>query len=100
MTICVDVDLDEQGNIVARHLVHTHHIPGMECAHPDGKTGLIKGCDAFFEYVKHPEYHKESGWDQISKHPDYPGKTRMEVALSELERLKDRNALEVLGILI
>lgn len=39
-----------------------------------------------------------SGWDVITKHPTYPGQTRLAALLGEIVRLNDATARTVLGI--
>lgn len=39
-----------------------------------------------------------TGWDEISKHPNYPGKTRLEVFLAEVVKHNDTAARAILGV--
>ena len=40
----------------------------------------------------------QSGWDVISGHPDYKGRTRYQVAIAEIVRKDDKGARSALGI--
>ena len=39
-----------------------------------------------------------TGWDQITKHPTYPGQTRLAALVAEIIRLNDTPSRTVLGI--
>lgn len=39
-----------------------------------------------------------TGWDQLANHPNYPGKTMMQVFVLELVRLNDVAARAALGV--
>lgn len=39
-----------------------------------------------------------SGWGEISKHPGYEGKTRLDVLQAEVVRLNDAEGRKILGV--
>lgn len=39
-----------------------------------------------------------TGWDVITKHPTYPGQTRLQALIGEIIRLNDTAARTVLGV--
>lgn len=39
-----------------------------------------------------------SGWDVITKHPSYPGQTRLQALIAEIIRLNDTAARTILGV--
>lgn len=39
-----------------------------------------------------------TGWDAITKHPTYPGQTRLQALIGEIIRLNDTSSRTVLGI--
>ena len=61
MEIVIDVDLDENGNIVARHLLHTHDVHGPIFSHPDGRKEKVSQLEAFVAHAKNKEYAENGG---------------------------------------
>lgn len=39
-----------------------------------------------------------TGWDQVTKHPAYPGQTRLQALIGEIIRLNDTAARTILGV--
>lgn len=39
-----------------------------------------------------------TGWDQITKHPTYPGQTRLQALVAEIVRLNDAPSRAILGV--
>lgn len=39
-----------------------------------------------------------TGWDQITKHPAYPGETRLAALVAEIVRLNDAPSRAILGV--
>lgn len=39
-----------------------------------------------------------TGWEQITKHPSYPGQTRLQALIGEIVRLNDAPSRAILGV--
>ena len=83
MLIDIDFDLDAEGGILARQQVDTSDVNSL---------------DMLVDLQKGRKNQTQAGWDVMSKHPQYPGKTRFEVMLAEIVRLDDKEARGALGV--
>jgi hypothetical protein len=98
MDIVIDVELDEKGEVIARHIFTTDKLGWNVCAHPNDPTVIVDAMFMVVERHQKPELMAGSGWDILSKHPVYPGKTRHDVLLAEIIRLNDPVGRKALGI--
>lgn len=98
MDIVVDIELDAHGEVIARHTFQTERLDWNVCDHPDGITGKISAIDAVKLRHEDQTLLPGTGWEIITKLPQYAGKTRHEVLIAEIVRLDDPIGREVLGI--
>lgn len=98
MRIVFDFDFDTNGNVFASHFIDTHPGTQPQVLHPTlGSTPLdvIHLLKAFHTGTLPIA---GTGWEQITKHPAYPGKTRLEALIAEIIRLNDTEARTILGV--
>jgi hypothetical protein len=98
MRIEYDYDHDANNNIVARHFIET--TPGL---YPQFTVAAVSAVPVdVIQVLK--AFHAGTipiagtGWDVITKHPTYPGQTRMAALVGEIVRLNDAAARTVLGV--
>jgi len=96
MLIEFDFDFDAGGNIIAKHIWDSS--PANVITHPDGVTGKVHALIVMKLVKDGSPLVKQHGWDVVSKHPTYPGKTRLQVLLAEIVRLNDTPARALLGV--
>jgi hypothetical protein len=89
MRIVIDQEFDVKGNLMCEHVVHTEVQPWNLAPHPDGVTGRVDAKVALKAIFAAPALEHLHGWDVISGHKDYQGKTRKEVFLAELGKTND-----------
>lgn len=72
MRIDFDFEYNEDHVVIARHYIDSDDLLAMAVITKLNRNALpIAG----------------TGWDEVSEHPDYPGKTRLEVVNAEMTRL-------------
>ena len=82
-SIVIDVDLDEHGNVAARHVLDTADAASIALLTNLKASAVLQGQHAY---------------SVVSKHPNYPGKTRWQVLLAEVVRLNDLSGRTALGV--
>jgi hypothetical protein len=97
MRIVVDQHQHAAGLFVD-HVLHTERAPWNQI--PDPRNVLVKMdmIDFLALLQSTPALAVGTGWDQATKIPIYPGKTLLQVALSEVVRLNDASARAILGV--
>jgi hypothetical protein len=98
MRIVVDVDIMPDGRVVAEHVFHTEATSWNTTSHEDALRGLTHPLHVIRDIKRGVYPTNNHGWDIISKHPNYAGKTRLEVLHEEVIRLDDKDAREILGV--
>lgn len=79
----LDFDFAPDGSVLAIHQIDTDD--------PEQLLTLVGLKNGTIDMTK-------SGWDVISKHPDYNQRTRYQVTLGEIVRTNDTKARAALGI--
>lgn len=98
MHIVFDYDNPPGSPLEGRHFIDT--TPGV---YPQVVVAAIQAAPLdVIQYVK--ALHAGTipiagtGWDAITKHPTYPGQTRLQALVAEIIRLNDAPARAILGV--
>lgn len=98
MRIEIDYDFDAKGNVIGTHFIETSVLPGNTSLQPSVSAVPIDKIQCVKNIHVGTIPIAGTSWDVISKHPLYPGQTRMQVFLSEIVRLNDVAARAALGV--
>lgn len=99
MRIEFDYDLDTNGKIFARHFIDTHQSPTQpQVSHPTLGAAPLDVIHLLKAFHDGTLPIAGTGWEQITNHPDYPGKTRLQALIGEIIRLDDKESRTILGV--
>ena len=99
MRIIFDFDFNlSDGSIVGRHFIETTPGDYPKFTHPLLGAAPLDVMQIIKAYHLGTIPIGASGWDIMTKHPGYPGKTRLEALVGEIIRLNDTAARTVLGV--
>lgn len=98
MRIEYHYEKDAKGNVTAAHVIHTERSPQNQVEFPAGSKVFIDVVDFLKGIHAGTIPIAGSGWDQLSNHPNYRGKTHLQVVVSEVIRLNDAATRATLGI--
>lgn len=98
MRIVIDHEIDDFGNKVGEHCIHTEANPPHHSADPANPGKIIDPIDFVAMLHKGTVPLAGTGWDIASKHPLYPGKHRLDVFRAEIVRLNDARSRAKLGV--
>lgn len=85
MHIVIDVDLDDNGQVIATHYVDTLQLVNPAFGNPVAAGGLITLAAHLQSLSSNPALHAQCGWSQISKVTTHgQNLTRWQVLLAEI----------------
>lgn len=94
----IDYDLDAQGNPVVPHVIDL--TPGsLPDLVDNGVLGLtVSRLNMIVQLHTGVRPIAGTGWDVMTRHPGYLGKTRLEALIGEVKRLNDAVSRAALGV--
>lgn len=79
------------------HVAHTERAAWNKVPDPERPDQQIDFIDFIAKLINNPALQKGTGLDQPSNHPEYPGKTILQVIVAEIMRRNDTDALRAIG---
>lgn len=98
MRIEFDYDFDPVGQICGRHYIETAPGAYQQVSHAALGPGAVDVIHLLKALHDGALPIAGTGWDEVAKHPDYPGQTRLQACIAEIVRLDDKPARTILGV--
>jgi len=89
MRIVIDMDIDQTGKIMAQHVVHTEIAPWNKVSDPSAGGAIVDMVSYLAKLHAGTIPAAGTGWDAVTNHPAYAGKTRLQALRAEIVRLND-----------
>jgi hypothetical protein len=98
MRIEYDYSFDSSGKVFGKHYIETAPGDQSKVIHPLIGPEPVDLIYLVAAWLSGKVPMAGSGWDNITHHPAYPGKTCLEALVGEIVRLNDVEARKVLGV--
>lgn len=98
MRIEFDFDFGPDGQILGRHFVETSPGGQPQSSHPTLGAIPVDVIHLIAAFHTGTIPIAGTGWDVITKHPTYPGQTRLAALIGEIIRLNDAPSRAILGV--
>lgn len=98
MNIIFDYDFDSAGRQAASHLIETTPGKYLKVQVPALGHDPVDVIQFINALHKGTIPIAGTGWEEVTKHPDYPNQTRLDALIGEIVRLDDRPSRAILGV--